>query len=60
LWFSGKRLKVIAIYLSNQVGSPLLAQFIPPFLGKEDELLELHKDMGKILVKNSMDQAFSE
>ena len=38
-----------------RVGNPLLGNIVPSYIGKEDEVLELHQEMGKILVENSAD-----
>ena len=38
-----------------RVGSPKLENIIPSYIGKENEVLQLHQEVGKILVENSVD-----
>ncbi|MGA1875271.1 MAG: radical SAM protein [bacterium] len=53
------RVGVITSILLVRVGSPHLGDFIPSYLGQEDKVLQLHKELGKILVKNSIDNISS-
>jgi len=46
---------VITSLLLFRVGSKSLPGFIPSHIGKEDDLLKLHQEIGKILVKYSVD-----
>ncbi len=50
------KIGVMTAILWLRVGSPLLGgDLTPSYLEREDETLQLHKEMGKILVNNSVD-----
>ncbi|MEW5802504.1 MAG: radical SAM protein [bacterium] len=40
-----------------RVGSPKLRNIIPSYIGREEEVLQLHMELGKILVENKVDDA---
>jgi hypothetical protein len=45
---------VITSFFLLRVGSPNLGEYIPSYIGREDELVQIHQELGKILVKNSI------
>ena len=49
------KIGVITSIFLVRVGSPNLGDIIPSYIGKEDKVLQLHKELGKILVKESVD-----
>ena len=49
------KIGVITSILLFRVGSKSLPGFIPSFIGKEDDVLKLHQELGRILLKYSVD-----
>lgn len=49
------KIGVVSAILWLRVGNSVLGNMVPSYIGKEDEVLELHQEMGKILVENSLD-----
>ncbi|MEW5803482.1 MAG: radical SAM protein [bacterium] len=54
------RIGVMTSIFLLRVGSPNLGEFIPTYIGREDEVLQLHKEFGKVLVKHGVDNASPE
>ena len=51
---------VMTSFFLLRVGSPALGEFVPTYIGREDEVLQLHMELGKILVKNAVDNVSPE
>ncbi|MEW5804413.1 MAG: radical SAM protein [bacterium] len=49
------KMGVITSIFLVRVGSSALGKIIPSYIGREDKVLQLHKELGKILVKESVD-----
>ena len=49
------KIGVISSILLFRVGSKALSGITPSYIGKEDDVLKLHQELGKILVKYSVD-----